>query len=90
MVAVVDADDGTEVVIGVDAENGIEAVVTLVDEDGLVVHLAAAAVQLHSHNADVEEGDPDRTPADVVVDHVGNAVQAAQHRERFRRWHALR
>lgn len=29
-------------------------------------------------------------PADIVVDHVAHAVQAAQNRDRFRRWHALR
>lgn len=35
-------------------------------------------------------GNYETCPADIVVDHVADAVEAAQHRERFSRWHALR
>ena len=32
----------------------------------------------------------DSDPADIVVDHVADAVQAALHRNRYTRWHSLR
>lgn len=35
-------------------------------------------------------GNHDRFPADVVVDHVGDAVSAAHHRQRSEYWHTMR